>query len=205
MVSMTDSSLPASGYLLDRIVLSPTSNPYGAVNANGLYVLDCNGQNVTISACRIVGTLVLLNAGSATKVQGPISWEPATPGYPTLMVATSITLDFDASVPLSESTYGVNFNPAGTPSPYSGGASDVDAADGYPSIINGIIYCGGDLTLATAPGFKGCVIAAGKINCTGAAVNFSYSNASFVNPPPGFTTAYPALYPVAGTWQRVTN
>ncbi|MGZ0169614.1 MAG: hypothetical protein ACKVHE_08660 [Planctomycetales bacterium] len=33
---------------IDRAVLSPESNPFGSVNSVGIYVIDCQSQNVTI-------------------------------------------------------------------------------------------------------------------------------------------------------------
>jgi len=43
MVSMTDTSLPAGAYVMDRIVLSPASNPYARQTPRHLR-LDCNGR-----------------------------------------------------------------------------------------------------------------------------------------------------------------
>lgn len=206
-VSLTDTSLPSSAYVMDRVLLSPTSNPYGAPNPNGIYILNCNNQNVTITGCRVVGTLVLLAAGSGTTIQGPIAFEPATAGYPSLMTDSSITLAYSSNAGLSESTYGINFNPAGTPYPFVGGSSNSNATDGFPSAINGLVYCGGNLTLAaaTAPAFNGCVVTAGNLVLNASSVNITYGKASYVNPPPGFANSLPALYPLPGTWQRVTH
>ena len=204
-ISVTDTGLPLAAYVMDRILLSPSSNPYGAVNAQGIYILDCAGVPVTIGPCRIVGTLVLLRAGSGTTIQGPINWEPAISGYPALLADQPIAISFDSGVALSESTLGVNFNPSGTPYPYSGGSANTTVADAFPSIINGVIYCGGDLTVATAAKFRGSVITAGKLNLNATSTTLTYGNDAFVSPPPGFITALPALYPVPGSWQRVTH
>lgn len=206
-ISITDTSLPGNAYVMDRALLSPTSNPYGAPNPNGIYILNCNNQNVTITACRIVGTLVLLGAGSGTTIQGPITWEPAVAGYPALLSDSSIAIAFSCSAGLGEATYGVDFNPPGTPYPFAGGTANTNASDGFPSIINGLVYCGGDLTLASssAPTFSGCIVTAGKLNLNATAVNVTYGNGSYVAPPPGFGTNIPALSPVSGSCQRVTH
>jgi len=138
---------------------------------------------VTIAACRIVATLVLLNAGTGTKVQGPIAWEPAIAGYPSLMVGASITVDFDANAGLSEATTH-QFQSLRHALSLQRRHLRRDA----PTVI---LPHQRNRLLARRPharhrpGFKGCVIAAGKINCTGTAVNFSYSNVSFINPPQG--------------------
>lgn len=206
-VSLTDTSLPANAYVMDRVLLSPTSNPYGTPNASGIYIINCNNQNVQIGPCRIVGTLVLLSPGPGTTIQGPITWETAVAGYPALLTNGPIAMSFSSSVNLGEATYGINFNPAGTPYPYVNGTSDTNASDAFPSIINGLIYCGGNLTLSpnTAPAFNGCIVSSGQIvyNCTSA--NLTYGNAAYVTPPPGFVTSSASLYPVLGTWQRATH
>ncbi|MCX5662022.1 MAG: hypothetical protein NTW19_20275 [Planctomycetota bacterium] len=204
-VGVTDSSLPSSAYLLDRVVLSPASNPYGSTNAKGIYLLDCGGKSVTIGPCRIVGTLVVTNAGSGTTIQGPIVWEPALANYPALLTDKAITLTVNSAVGLSESTYGVNLNPTNTPYPYVGGSANAVATDGYPSVINGIVYCGADLTTTSNTSVKGMVVSAGKINVNATSLNLSYGSAPFILPPPGFGAQSPAVAPIAGTWQRVVN
>jgi len=206
-LSMTDTSLPNNAYVMDRILLSPTSNPYGPTNPSGIYILNCNSQNVTIGCCRIVGTLVLIGAGSNSTIQGPITWEPAMPGYPALLSDSSIAISFSNGTGLSESTYGINFNPAGTLYPFVGGTTNVTASDGFPSVINGLVYSGGNLTLLspTAPTFNGCLVTAGQLVLNATSVNIIYGNASCVIPPPGFSASLPALYPVPGSWQRCTH
>lgn len=203
--SLTDTSLPNSAYVMDRVLLSPGSNPYGATNTKGIYILDCLGNNVTIGPCRIVGTLVLLNAGNNTLIQGPITWEPAANGYPALLVGTMIAITIESSVGLSESTLGVNFNPTGTPYPYSGGTSNTTQTDAYPSVINGIIYCGGDINLSSSPVINGSLLSAGNINVSGTSLKLTYNADPYVFPPPGFSTGQSALTPLAGSWKRVTN
>lgn len=204
-LSLTDKSLPSSAYVMDRVVLSPASNPYGATNAKGIYLIDCASNNVTIGPCRIVGTLILLNAGAGSVIQGPITWEPAVAGYPLLLTNSSIGISADASVGLSESTFGVNLNPDGTPYPYVGGTTNANASDGFPTTMNGLIYCGGDLTLTGAPSFTGCLIAAGKIVGNGPSARINYGNGSYIAPPPGFGTTTPAVYALPGSWQRVVH
>lgn len=206
-VSLTDTSLPNNAYVMDRVLLSPTSNPYGTPNASGIYIINCNNQNVQIGPCRIVGTLVLLSPGGGTTIQGPITWETAVAGYPALLTNGPIAISFSSSVNLGEATYGINFNPSGTPYPFVNGTSDTNASDAFPSIINGLVYVGGNLTLSanTSPAFNGCIISSGQIiyNCTSASL--TYGNASYVAPPPGFSTGSASLYPVLGTWQRATH
>ncbi len=205
-LSMKDTSLPSNAYVMDRVVLSPASNPYGATtNTQGIYVLDCAGQNVTIGPCRIVGTLVLKNTGSATAIAGPITWETAVPGYPALLTDGKIAISFDQSAGLSESSLGVNFNPTGTPYPYAGGTANTNATDALPAIINGIVYAGSDLTFSSNPAVVGNIVSAGKINVQTTSLNVTFSNLAYVNPPPGFASSKPAVVANPGSWRRVAN
>ena len=74
-------------------VLSPASNPYGPVNPLGIYVIECGGQDLEIRKSRIVGTLVLLNAGSDTRISATVCFEPALPNYPSLLVHGDLRID----------------------------------------------------------------------------------------------------------------
>jgi hypothetical protein len=205
-VSVKDSSLPSSAYIMDRVVLSPGSNPYGSTtNAQGIYVIDCAGNDVTIGPCRVAGTLVLLNPGSNTAIAGPITWEPAVPGYPALMVNGTLAVNFDKSIPLSESSYGVNFNPSGSPYPYAGGTTNATVTDSFPSGISGIVYTASDLTFSGNGAVTGNVISAGKVNVQATSLTLTYSNAAYSNPPPGFSSGVPSVVALPGTWRRVTN
>ena len=54
--------------VIKQRLISPAQNPFGATNAQGIYVIDCGGQPIELSQNRIVGTLVLLDpmGGTAT-------------------------------------------------------------------------------------------------------------------------------------------
>ncbi len=84
-------SLPKTGLVLlgtdarelSKTVISPNSNPFGATNPEGVYIIDCAGQTLKIRNCRIVGTIVLLNCGSDSEIgDNDINWEPAVPNFP---------------------------------------------------------------------------------------------------------------------------
>ena len=81
----TVTGIPGGGPLsISRVLLSAASNPFsGGTNAKGIYVVNCSGNAVNISSCRIVGTLVLLNTSGVT-IQNQINWEPAVTGLPCL-------------------------------------------------------------------------------------------------------------------------
>jgi len=185
---------------LQRCVLSPASNPFGATNAKGIYVIDCQGQALVITNCRIVGTLVLLNPGLGTAVTGAVRWVPAVSNYPCLLVNGNITLQHWAAN-LSESTQGTNFNPHGTPYIYPTGTSDTDTSDSYPSSISGLVYVSGNVTTSNSPTISLLII--GGSLTLGGTLTLAYDSAYFNSPPPGFFTV--TMVPSQGSWRRVID
>ncbi len=217
-VSLTDQSYPNNTYIIDRVLLSPTSNPYGVggTNAQGIYVIQCNNATVTIGNSRIVGTLVFVNPGSNSGVVGPVVWEPPVYNYPVLLVEyTGGSNQFNiapTSGALSESSLGVNLNPPGTPYPFVGGTANSTLTDSYPSQISGLIYSSSNLTFYNSPSIFGVVIANNQIQVTTppanqstTSINLSYNNIYLNNPPPGFTAGTISMKVVPGTWQRVVQ
>lgn len=166
---------------IENVVLSAASNPYGAVNGQGIYVIDCQSQSLRIRNARIVGTLVLLNAGSSSKIEQSVNWQAAVSNYPALLVQGDFVIDMSA-VALSELAQGVNFNPVG--SEYQG-ASDSDTGDSYPSQITGLVFISGDSTLSTSPTIDGAVVTLGTTQVTGT-TTLTYEDIYLTNPPPGF-------------------
>ena len=191
-------SIPS--YAITSTVLSPASNPYGTeTNAEGIYVIDCEGRNLSITNSRIVGTIVLLNPGSTAHVGNSVRWDPVSPNYPALMVSGSISLVHGTS-DLNESSLGVNFNPTGTP--YDGD-EDADTADTYPSEIRGLVYVSGTFknTLSGGNPIKGVLVCqASQIwsNCS-----LHYRSTFLTYPPPGFATGNPMRIS-PGSWKRQT-
>ncbi|MBX9735886.1 MAG: hypothetical protein K2X32_03085 [Phycisphaerales bacterium] len=148
---ISTSSIPSllGTFSISRVLLSPSSNPFGtALNPRGVYSIDLAGANLNISDCRIVGTLVILNAGSVT-VSGSVSMEPAESSRPVLVIQGTTTMSLSSStlnetgVPLLSPT--MNFNPVGTPFPFTGSSTDNDTADTYVSGIHGLVYVEGNL------------------------------------------------------------
>jgi hypothetical protein len=79
-----------SGYGTGSIyytLLSPNSSPWGSPNSDGIYIVDASDGDLDIAACRIVGTLVVINlpADAEVRVWGRNNWEPA---YPRLLAAS---------------------------------------------------------------------------------------------------------------------
>lgn len=154
-VSMKIISAP-SGKAIYRTVISTGTNPFSVTsNANGIYVLDCGGNDVTISDCMIVGTLVLKNVGTVRVGGGPIQWRPAKPGMPALVVDGDLILS-SSRFGLTERELNVNFNP--TNSPDENGSTDSSLNDTYLPEIRGLVFASGDVTLAGDLRINGIVI-----------------------------------------------
>jgi len=191
-------------YYLEDVLLSPASNPYGMADADGIYVIDCQGQNVVVRNCRIVGTLVLLNAGASSKLSESLNWEPAVSNYPSVLIQGSVEMSFDSTATLDEGP--VNFNPANTPYPYDGsGRSDKDTRDSYPVRITGLIYASGEIVaVGRTQTYEGAVIAgADLMSLSNSVMNLTYDSTFFSNPPPGFQSSRMAISP--GSWEQVVD
>ncbi|MGH7136127.1 MAG: hypothetical protein ACREHD_10325, partial [Pirellulales bacterium] len=194
------SSIPAGN--IQNVLISPTSNPYGATNQNGIYVIDCQGRDLHMSNCRIVGTLVVLNPGGDTQIQDSVVWCPAVSNYPCLIVNGGLTINSNGHY-LQEGP-GNNYNPPGMPYPYPSGLSNTTTTDGYPPAIQGLIYVAGDLYV------QGAELAANMIVVGGAfatnnnpSIYLSYDPTILKTPPPGFASIQ--MVPSPGSWQQVVH
>lgn len=187
---------------IDARLLSPFSNPFGAPNPNGIYIINAGGLDVTIKNSRIVGTIVVINAGEVT-VDGEVNWEPAHMHFPALMVAGDLRMRVSDAL-LSESAQSKNFNSLLTP--YKT-IWDIDQSDVYPSALAGIFYCTGNLNIdgkqaGLTTRLDGLLIAGGNcvIHKTGNLfVNYNTTHA--LNPPPGFAGT-PVNQIVPGSWRQ---
>ena len=193
-------------------VIAPILNPYGAINALGIYVIDCQGEIIQIRDSRIIGTLVLLNTSSGSCVYNSINWEPAVANYPALLVEGKLDLVY-TNASLVEAI-GVNLNPLGVP--YLG-EEDTLLDDVYPSRIKGLIYLSGDSGTATdqIPGgysqsihvtIDGVMVVgdsyAQTINPSN--LDLTYRQTLLDNPPPGFFDP-PKMVISPGTWRQVVD
>ena len=200
-ISMASMPLSGSSRLIDRKLISPNSNPFGATkNPKGIYIIDCGGSPVTIRDSRIVGTLVLLNCPATTWIDGSINWEPAITNYPALLVQGSAIIGTDHNSLSESSGSNFNFNPSGTP--YNGTA-DSDTSDNYPSIIKGIVYVSQNLTLVDQATFEGVVVVGGAIT-SAQELDLTYNATYYNDAPPGFA-AQTQVYISPGTFQRMVN
>lgn len=186
---------------VSNVLISPAANPYGATNAQGIYVIDCAGQAIVFSNSRIVGTLVLLNpmGGGASNFKTKMNVAPAVANYPSFMVKGDFTFKMNATS-LVEGA-GLNFNPPGTPYPYPSGTADSDAVDSYPCEVSGLVYVSGNLETQTQLTL-GQAVAGGTISHIGG-LTLGYDPTFFANPAPGFYTL--KMLPSPGTWKQVVN
>ena len=181
------------------VVLSPGNNPYGATDPAGIYVIDCGGAVFKIKYARIIGTLVIINPGANSVIEGEISWEPAVANYPALLIQGGWFDLATQDTPLDEAARGVNFNPAG--SPYQG-STDSDQTDSYPSLIKGIVYVSGDATVrANHLQIDGVFITGDQLKVNSEqSLTVTYDPLYMSNPPPGFSEGN-SVSVTPGSWQ----
>ena len=185
-----------------NVVISPGSNPYGGLtHPQGLYLLDCAGTPIVIKNSRIHGTLVILDPGVGSSIQGNVLWERYNAQLPALLVRGSI--DFAWSGSLTESNApATNFNPAG--SPYSG-VTDTDTTDTYPGKIKGLIFVSSVLTISNIETIDGVVVTAGLSLGINQKLTVTHDPSIILAPPPGFERSKRTMGPVAGSWRQIVD
>jgi hypothetical protein len=184
-ISLGALKLDSAGfYVLERLALGAGRNPLGIANPEGIYVIRCGGAPIIVRNCRIAGTLVLLDPGTNSHIEGSVNWEPGVPNYPALMVRGSMEIRTTSSN-LSESSGGsnVNYNPPGMP--YNG-SEDLDTSDEYPSVIRGIVYMTEKLMNYTnGINVEGTIVVGLATNVSGE-MTIKYRQDIYRDPPPGF-------------------
>jgi hypothetical protein len=190
MYQSLGTAIAPSGNNIQKVVLSPGNNPYGAsTNSDGVYVLSTS-SNVSITNARICGTLVIIAPGKIVTIQNSVFMQPARSDYPVLIVQGQLVLQADSTVPLSEATQGVNFNPTG--SPYQG-ATNATMTDTYPSEIDGLVHCTDLLTIQGKQLIRGAVICESTDNNQAIYMDNTpqiiYDSTLYSTPPMGYTTS----------------
>lgn len=199
-IEITSLPLDGSGNpIIEKATLSSTINPFGtSTNLEGIYVIDCQGEKLTIQNSRIEGTIVILNPGESTAIRENIYWTTAVANYPALLVEGNIELR-TSIVGLSETTLATNFNPTGLPFE---GEADTDTVDDYPSEIIGLVYVSGDLNFpadSLDSKITGCVVTGTCQEDSNWEVN--YYNTYLDYAPPGFAVG-PEMTMIPGTRRR---
>jgi len=186
-------------YRIDKHLISPASNPFGpTTNPQGIYVVDCQSQNIVITKSRIVGTLVLLNTGSNSEIKPSVYWEPAVTNFPVLLVDGTLRMDVGSTDLMESAT--INFNPPGTP--YEG-EEDGDLDDSYPPIIKGMVYIRNDLFTANSVAIEGVLVVGNTLTSTGV-LGVDYRQTYLDGHPPGFGAAT-GMVVSQGTWRQVVD
>ncbi len=147
---------------LDNELVSPSRFSLGVPNAEGLYIIDANGFNVVIKDSRIRASLVIIDANKQDGVhlQNSVTMEPAFAGLPTLVVSGDLVME-QSSGDLLETTAARNLNPVGAPYMES---TDADTADAYPSLIRGVVYVDGALTVGGKATIHGQLFVSSALN-----------------------------------------
>lgn len=194
-----------SGGKLQNCLLSASSNPYGATNPNGIYSIAITGNSdLTISNCRIVGTLLITGPGNKNNVNvnGPITWDPGPTGAPIMIISCpgAIAALAGSNTWLTESSAGVNLNPASTPFQ---GSSDTNTTDDFPPQYHGIIHVingsSGSVTLNANFYLVGTLITDSPVKTT-AETTLIQDPTMYANPPFGYQVGN-VLSEVAGSWR----
>jgi len=149
----------ATGGSLSKRVLTSGSNPFGSTNASGIYVIDCAGANITIGNIRVRGTLIILNAGSGSRIEKETLIESPSVNQPALIITGHMAFEM-LGTDISEASLAYNFNPTGSP---HNGVADSDTTDFYPSMIRGLVYVSGNVTTANANTIEGLMIVGGTM------------------------------------------
>lgn len=187
----------STGRFLYKQAIGPGNNPYGAENADGLYWINCGGNRIVIERSRICGTLLLVNPGAGSVIgPGAVSFSPARPGYPALLVDADSAASADINLAmsnrmLSEAEDSVNYNLAGVPHGSLG--TDSDFNDTFPSEIQGLVVVESDVAFQNNVLVHGSVIAGGNVTSTGGSLEVNYRPDALYAPPPGFTGAWKAI------------
>ncbi len=190
------------GTTINKQALGPGRNPWGAANADGVYVIRTS-NDLTIKRTRIYGTLVVICPGRTVTLQDQVFLHPVRSDYPALIVHGNLALQYTtANTPLSESTQSTNYNPTGVP--YEG-TTDSDKYDQYPSEIQGLVHVTGTVDLGNDALVRGAILAestaiTGSVKCHDNN-EIVYTPTLYTDPPQGYTTAVP-MVPQTGSWQQ---
>jgi len=194
-------TLIAPGNTMEKQVLSPGRNPWGATNPDGVYVIRAN-QSLTIRHIRIYGTLVVIANGNTVTVDNEVLLQPVRSDYPALIVDGDAVFQYTSQgASLSEADAGVNFNPPDTP--YDGD-SDADLLDTYPSEIQGLVHVTGKVQLNQTALIRGLLLCESTLSTDAVACEDSqivYNPSLYANPPQGYTTAV-KMIPQSGSWKQ---
>ncbi len=182
---------------IDGRLISPLHNPFASeTNSEGIYSIDCQGQDVVVRNSRLVGTLILLDTGNGSVVEASNVFEPAMDNSPVLMVRGNLTFAGHNAM-LAEASIGTNLNPPGVP--YEG-VSDNTTVSLYPSMIKGLVFVDGIMVLdGTYNRFDGVVLADSVLVDSSLQLLLDQDDRYYEDPPEGFRVVS-RMVPVSGSW-----
>jgi hypothetical protein len=188
----------SSSDTMEKFVLTPTYNPFGQLNADGVYYIDAENKDLTLRSCRVYGTLVI--TAKKVTLSNAVLLQNARANYPALIVQGNVVFA-QSDYSLSESYLNTNFNPPGAE--YQGG-SDADKSDTYPNQVNGLTYLTGNLTFQNSPVIQGTIVVEGTTTVSGNPT-LTYDSNILTYPPTGFTQATTQVQALGETWTQSTE
>lgn len=199
----TSLPLRSGARTISNTVLSPVSNYFNsALNSRGIYVIDAGNQVIAIGPCRIVGTLVIINANGAVRLQSTILAEPAVSNFPCIMVRGDANITATSDL-LTEGAGTPNYNPSNVPYPWPNGVSNgtIGTTESYDSAINGLVYISQNASVSGSPTINQLVV--GGALSLGGTLTLGYTSEYRRNPPPGFSVI--RMRPRAGDRRQVVE
>lgn len=152
---------------IERALIAPGGSSVALPpSALGVWVIECAGADIVIRDSRIVGTLVLVDPGKNSRLEGSLAWEPAQPDLPALVVIGDLVAQLSGQ-DLSESSAARNFNPNGAP--YRG-VTNTTSVDAYPAVIEGAVFVSGGFTSMGALAVDGPLMIVGQASISGGPV-----------------------------------
>jgi cytoskeletal protein CcmA (bactofilin family) len=190
---------------IDKRAIGPGVNPFGALDANGIYVVR-PGADLVIKNSHICGTLVVDNAGKKVTLDNNVLLHPHRADCPALIVRGDAEIIFDGGDGLlDEKNLGVNLNPPGVP--YNG-ITDTKDNDKFPSEIQGLIHVTGKLTMKQTARVRGAIL----VNSTAGSDAAKFEGTSQIIHTPTLLTSAPCWYTLSvpmvvspGSWRQLAQ
>lgn len=170
----------APGTKMEGVTLSPTSNPYGTPNAEGVYVIQ-SSANMTICNVAIQGTLVIVAPSKTIRIGQLVRIQPQRSDYPALIIDGNVL--FDAT---------------------SSSLSPVIPTSG----IRGLVHVTGQAQFVNDPRINGALIAESAKGDNdvqfSTSVRIDYDPTLYISPPQGYTSKVDMVIQ-PGSWMRVVE
>ncbi|MBN2316804.1 MAG: hypothetical protein JXM79_22945 [Sedimentisphaerales bacterium] len=166
---------------MENVVLTPTHNPWGWANSEGVYFIYTYNNNLTIRNSRIHGTLIVNTGYGSLTLDDAVFLQSYRSYYPALIVEGRVTIQCDGGV-LSEASCNTNYNPSWAP--YLD-QSDNDKVDEYPNEIQGLVHVTSLLELKRSTRIRGTVICHDDVWCKDQ-VTIIHDPSLTVRPPEGY-------------------